>query len=1212
LSANGKLDRKALPAPDEAALAARPYEAPQGEAEQVLAQVWQELLGVERVGRHDHFFELGGHSLLAVQVVSRLRQTLNVEVSLRKIFAAPTLAEFAAAAAATERTRQEAIPLADRTRDLPLSWAQQRLWFLTQLDGSSRAYHMPSGMRLRGPLDRNALQGAFNAIVARHEILRTTFVERNGQAVQCIAPADAGLRLEWHDLSMLHGHELDFAVERMATDEASQAFDLGTGPLLRARMLHLGQDDHVLLLTVHHIVFDGWSTDVLLRELAVLYSALARGAADPLPALPLQYADFAAWQRSWLNEAALQSQVAYWRKHLEGAPDCLELATDYTRPALPTYAGDSVDLQLPPALTADLRALCRRQGVTMFMTLMAAWAALLARCSGQQDVVIGTPVANRQRQELEPLIGFFVNTLPLRMRLGDDITVSDLLEQVKNTALDGFACQDLPFEQMVEALQPRRSTSHNPLFQAFFALNNTPQSGGEPLAGLSISSLGPAMQSAQFDLSLLLAERGDQVYGTLNYATDLFQRATIERMLAQFVVILAAMCSAPEARVQALPLLDPAERERILAGFNAGAAPAPLHQLVHRPFELRAQAMPDAPALRHGERVLSYGELNARANALAQRLIELGVAPGSMVAVLAERGCEMVIAVLATLKAGGAYVPLDPGYPEERLGYMVSDSAPSVLLTQQALAQRIAAPGCPVLLLDAEAGSDRSQQADPLLPELAAEHLAYVIYTSGSTGKPKGVAMPHGPLCNLLQWQADGVLGAPETTLQFAALGFDVAFQEIFSTLSLGACLVLIDEDMRRDPQALLALIAGRKVARVFLPYIALQSLAQAVQDGGVLPSSLRDVITAGEQLRITPAIAALFRQLPQCRLHNHYGPTESHVVTSHILADDVGQWPLLPPIGRPIANARVHVLDTDLQPVPVGILGEVFLGGSCLARGYLNRPQLTAERFIANPFGAGKLYKTGDLARYRDDGSLEYVGRADFQVKLRGYRVEPGEVEVRLGACPGVRDVAVVVREDAPGERRLVAYLTAQPGAAQGLLDPGSLRQALAQELADYMIPSAFVQLEALPLSPNGKLDRRALPAPDKAALATREYAAPQGEVEQALAQIWQELLGVERVGRHDHFFELGGHSLLAVQVVSRLRELLGREVALRKLFEQPTLAGLAQLVAASRQTQLGTLTVAERGDALPLSWAQQRLWFLDQLDHAAGAAYHIPAGLH
>ncbi|HET8774396.1 MAG TPA: amino acid adenylation domain-containing protein, partial [Thermoanaerobaculia bacterium] len=1217
LSSNGKLDRKALPAPETTALIAREYEAPQGGIEEKLASMWRELLRIERVGRNDDFFELGGHSLLAVQLISRLRTAFDAEVPLRALFAASSLRAQAEVVRKAGASAMERIVRADRSQPLPLSLAQQRLWFLHELDRSaSVAYHMPAAMRLRGRLDVDALQATLDRVVARHEVLRTSFVAVDGVPYQQIAAEDCGFALTRHDLRGLPAGEREALVAALTAEEAREPFDMSVGPMVRGRLLALEDDEHVLLITQHHIVSDGWSIDVMTREVAALYAAFSRGEEDPLPALEIQYADYAQWQRSWLQGEELARQFDFWKEHLAGAPALLELPTDHPRPVRQSYAGASVPLVLSPELTAGLRELSQRHGVTMFMTMLSAWGVLLSRLSGQTDVVIGTPVANRQRREVESLIGFFINTLALRLRVDERPSVEALLAQVKETMLAAFAHQELPFEQVVEALQPQRSQSHSPIAQVTFTWNNIARGsddGESEARAASDLMLVPAEQpqeTTQVDLQLLLSDAGTAVGGSLVFATSLFDRGTIERWAAYYVRVLEAMVADASMTVDALPLLAEAEREQLLHAFNATDVSYPAGASIPQLFEELAAAQPDAIAVVHDDESLTYAELNVRANRLAHYLIGLGVQPDDRVAICTERNADLIVGLLGILKAGGAYLPLDPSHPRERLAAMLDDAAPVALLIHSDVEELLPETEVPVLRLDIDVPvlARRLSAENPVVPGLQARNLAYVIYTSGSTGTPKGVMVEQRDVVALVRARDYVALGAQSVVAQASNPAFDAATFEIWGALLNGGRLVLIDKETLIDPLLLQKRLVAEQVDTLFVTTALFNRIARNHPSA---IDTLGTLLFGGE--KVAPEmVAAVLRNGFRGRLLHVYGPTENTTFSTwyHVTEAPAPDAPTVP-IGRGLAGARLYVLDAQRRPVPVGVAGEIYIGGAGVARGYLNRPELTAERFLDDPFRAdaeGRMYKTGDLGRWLPDGNIEFLDRNDFQVKIRGFRIELGEIEARLGQCDGVREAAVLARQDEPGDKRLVAYVVPAEGAALSVAD---LRAALLLQLPEYMVPSAFVQLDALPLNANGKLDRKALPAPEAAALGAAEYEAPQGEIEEALAKLWQELLRVERVGRHDNFFELGGHSLLAVQLISHIRAALNVELPLRELFATSSLVALAEVVRAAGASSLSRIEIADRNQPLPLSLAQQRLWFLDQLDQSASAAYHMPAAL-
>ncbi|MFV2949381.1 amino acid adenylation domain-containing protein [Pseudomonas japonica] len=1136
LTANGKLDRKALPKPD-ASAAQGAYVAPVSELEQQLAAIWADVLQVAQVGLSDNFFELGGHSLLATQVVSRVRQQLGLELSLRDLFESADLAAFAAAAQQGPASQAPALVRADREQPLALSYAQQRQWFLWQLEPDSAAYNIPVALRLDGALDIEALESSFSALIARHETLRTTFRQDGEQAVQIVHPA-APLVLAVETLAA--GEALEDCIAR----EVRRPFDLQQGPLLRVRLLHLGEDRHVLVLTQHHGVSDGWSMPIMVDELVRLYEGFSQGRETRLDALPIQYADYALWQRQWMEAGEQQRQLDYWTAQLGGAQPVLELPTDRPRPAIQQLAGARHAISLDAALVDSLKAVARQHGVTLFMLLLAAFQTLLQRHSGQADIRVGVPIANRTRAETEKLIGFFVNTQVLKAEFSADTTFAGLLQQVKQTALQAQAHQELPFEQLVEALQPQRSLSHSPLFQVMFNHQAEARGTARQLPGLSVEVLAADSQSAQFDLTLNTVEHAAGLAAELSYATALFDGATIARLAGHWRNLLQGICADARQRIADLPLLDGDERRRILVDWNQSQADYPRQQCLPALFEAQVRATPEATALVLGDITLSYGQLNGHANQLAYKLRELGVGPDVLVGVALERGAEMLVGLLAIMKAGGAYVPLDPDFPRDRLAYMMQDSGLKLLLSQSSLLEQLTIPaGVETLCLDQEGDWLEGYGQDNLPPSAAPENLAYVIYTSGSTGLPKGVTLQHQSLVNFLFSMAGQPgLSAADRVLSLTSLSFDIAGLELYLPLIRGASVVLLKPHQNKDPQALLQVIAEQGVSVIQATPSSWRMILDAAPADALKGKT---ILCGGEALS-----AELAQRLIDQAGHvwNVYGPTETTIWSArHYLTRSDDVW-----LGKPLANTTLHIVSDDLDVLPVGARGELLIGGEGLARGYHQRPSLTAERFVPDPFSTtgGRLYRTGDVARYHADGVIEYVGRLDHQVKIRGFRIELGEIEARLLEHPAVHQ-AVVIDIDLAGHKQLAAYLVADE-------DSTELRNALKAHLKaglpDYMVPGHLVWLEKMPQTPNGKLDRKALPAPD-ASLAQRSYVAPVSEQEQQMAAIWAEVLKVERVGLLDDFFELGGHSLLAAQLVSRIQSGLGIDVPLRLIFEKPQL---------------------------------------------------------
>ena len=1164
LTPNGKVDRRRLPAPERSrAEVGAMYVAPRNEIEEMLAGIWANILGLEQVSIHDNFFELGGHSLIATRIISRIREALKVGLPLRTMFDFPTIAGLAerAEAARLADAGLEMLPLqrVSRSAKLPLSFAQQRLWFLDQLEPDSPFYNVAQVIHIKGKLKVEILKAAVDTIVSRHESLRTSFVAINGAPRQVIAEI-VETEFPLTDLTKLPEGARRLEARRVVSEQAKKPFDLATGQLFKTSLLRLAEDEHVLLLTMHHIVSDGWSLGIVTRELSALYEAYSAGKPSPLPELPIQYADYSVWQRQWLQGEVLEKQLSYWRRKLDGELPVLQLPIDKARPAIQTFNGARHSTILPKSLVEQLRQLSRREEVTLYMLLLAGFQVLLSRYSGQDDIIVGSPIAGRNRGELEGLIGFFVNTLAMRTDLSGNPTFKELLERVREAALGAYEHQDLPFEKLVEELQPERSLSYSPIFQVLLALQNAPSTPLE-MDDLKLSPFGFENRTTRFDLEVYLSEKADgSLMCSFVYNTDLFESITVGRMAAHYQTLLENAVAGPTRRIHELELLTESELDELMVEWNNTTSEYPRDKSIHQMFEAQVERTPDAPAVLFDGEELTYGELNRRANHLAHYLGGLGVGPDVKVGICVERSLEMVVGVLGILKAGGAYVPLDPDYPEERLSFMLEDTSAPVLLTQERLLASLPGLAARVVCLDRDWPEIKRESADDVNTAVAPANLAYVIYTSGSTGRPKGVMMTQRSLVNLLWWQRhNGSTFGAARTLQFASLSFDVSFQEMFSTWFAGGTLILVPEQVRRDPESLVRFITDQGIERLYLPFVALQQLAEAASHGRELPHTLREVITAGEQLQITAQIASLFRQLKDCRLENQYGPSESHVVTALRLNESTAEWVSLPPIGRPVANTAIYILDEDLKPVPIGASGELYIGGDGIARGYLNRPELSSEKFIPDPYSqvaGARLYRTGDRARYIADGNIEFLGRMDHQVKVRGYRIELGEVETVLTEHPSVAESVVVVREDESGDKRLVAYLIAVEAEE---VSTSELRGYLKERLPEYMVPSAYVVLEALPLTPSGKVDRRALQAQDLLRPELAEpYTAPRSSVEEVVAGIWRSVLGVERVGVHDSFFELGGHSLLATQVVSRVRGALQVELPLRKLFEEPTVAGL------------------------------------------------------
>jgi amino acid adenylation domain-containing protein len=1093
-------------------------------------------------------------------------------------------------------------PAGSRAR---LSFSQERLWFLDRLLPGTPAYNVPGVVRLRGDLDPVALEASLAEVVRRHEALRAVFLDEGGTMVQETAPAGP-FELPRVDLRPLAAEEAEGEVRRLALEEARGGFDLGCadrGPLLRARLLQLAGDEHLLLLCLHHIAADGWSVGVLLSELAATYEAFQAGRPSPLPPLPLQYADFAEWQRERLQGETLDELLRFWKELLAGSPQALDLPTDHPRPAVQSFRGARRPFLVEAGVADAVRALAREERTTPFGVLLAVFEVFLSRWAGQRELLVGSPVAGRTRAELHGLIGFFVNTLVYRGELTDDPTVRRLVDRTGAQAVAVLAHQELPFERLVAELRPDRSLSHSPLVQAMFVFQNAP-GGSVALPGLTLERLDVDNGTAKFDLTLEIADGPPDLAGWLEHSLDLFEPATAERMVQGFQHLLRNAVEQPDRRLSELDPLGEEERQQLLHAWNgSGVLSVGETACLHELFAVQAARTPGAPALEHGSEEISYAELAHRAGALARCLSRLGVGPETLVGLCCRRTPEMVAAMLGILKAGGAYVPLDPGYPEAVLRGMLEEAKVELVLAEESVVSLLPASGIRIVRLGAGLGEDAGEALPPSLCAPTPENLAYLIFTSGSTGRPKAVAIQHGSAAALLRWAA-GRFGPEELdgVLASTSICFDLSVFEIFLPLSLGGRIVLASNALE-----LPSLPARDRVRLVNTVPSAIAELVRA----GALPASVRTVNLAGEPLS-RALVDQVYAAASVERVWNLYGPSEDTTYSTATLVPAGTAEP--PTIGRPIAGTRLYLLDADLLPVPRGARGEICLGGAGLARGYLHRPELTAERFIPDAWSGlpgERLYRTGDLGRLRLDGDVEFLGRVDRQLKIRGFRVEPGEVEAALRQHPAVGEAVVLARADGTGPKRLAAYVTAAEGVCP--CPPAEMRSFLSGRLPDHMLPSAFVWLDAFPLTPNGKIDWRRLPAPDHRA-AELAYIPPRTATEELLAELWADVLGLARVGVEDDFFALGGHSLLATRVVSGVRRSFGVELPLRSLFETPTVAALAARIDALQQPaderRVPSLVPVTRPEHPPLSFAQERLWFLDQYEPGTGA-YNLPSVL-
>lgn len=1185
LNINGKVDRKRLPLPALNVSDTHPSEMADSDLESQLVRIWESVLPVRPIGIHDNFFDLGGDSLSAAQVIYRVQALTQQDVPVSQIFVHPTIANLAASlqqltdAASNVQTSITCIP---HDAYLPLSLPQERLWFLAQLE-EGIAYNIPLAFDLDGLLNVSVLQACLTEIVRRHEALRTTFVAIDGIPKQAILPAQS-VPLPVVDLQTLPQDEQAADVQRLIQQEAQRPFHLATDLPIRFTLLKLDPTHHIFLLTVHHLVADGWSLNLMRQEVAALYPAFLAGQGSPLPDLPFQYADFAHWHRSWVDSPTVQNQLDYWKQQLASLPPLLELPTDHPRPPVQGYRGGTEFFTLDAELTQHLKALSQRAGATLFMTLLAAFSTLLSRYSKHEDLAIGSPIANRNRSDIESLVGFFINLLVMRVDLSGNPGFLDLVRRVRQVALDAYAHQDVPFDQLVEALQPNRNLSHSPLFQVMFILQNSPLAEDD-LSGLSLSARKVESGTAKYDLTLMMEEADGQLTAELEFNRDLFDRETIVRMVGHFRTLLAGLVADPDRPIATLPLLTEPERHQLLTTWNDTALAYPPEACIHQLFESQAERTPGAIALTFGDQSMTYGELNQRASQVAHYLQTLGVGPEGLVGICVERSLDMVVGLLGILKAGGSYVPLDPAYPMDRLTYMIEHSQLPILLTQQAFCEQFADQGVQLVCLDADWGAIAQHPTHTPSSGVTGDNLAYTIYTSGSTGKPKGVQILHRTTVNFLNGMGHKPgLTQSDVLLAVTTISFDIAVLELYLPLMVGAQVVIATREDAANATQLMALLTQHNVTVLQATPVTWQMLiANGWQGDGRLK-----MLCGGEAMPRAMADQLLERG---GSLWNMYGPTETTVWSA---ACQVGPGTGTVPVADPIANTQIYVLDArpelagDLQLLPIGVPGEVFIGGDGLARGYLNRPDLTAERFIPDPFGDrpdARLYRTGDLARFRPDGSLEFLGRIDNQVKLRGFRIELGEIEAVLTQYPAVKQGAVIVREEAPGDKRLVAYYTAQlPDHPPTVKE---LRAFLQKHLPNYMVPTAFVGLETMPLTPNGKIDRRSLPKPEGTeGDRPDDYIPPRTKLERQLVAIWESVLKVSPVSINANFFELGGNSLLSVQILTEIEKTFGKALPLSTFLQAPAIEALATVL---RNTEgivqdSGLVPLRETGSKPPL----------------------------
>ena len=1184
LTPNGKVDRKALPDPGRARVdTGQSFVAPQTLIEEVLAAIWKEVLRLDVVGRDDNFFWLGGHSLLATRIVSRVRESFQVDLPLRSIFESPTLVELAeridsAMRAGTGLVAPPFQRVSDNSQPLPLSYAQQRLWFLDQLMPGSNAYNVPAEMYLKADTTVSALEQALSEVVRRHEALRTTFYVSGGQPLQRINPPRT-LGLPVVDLRSLNQAEREAEVDRLRQEDALRPFDLANGPLLRATLIRISAEHSLLLTNMHHIVSDAWSMGVMLHEMQTLYEAFSQGLPSPLPELEIQYSDYARWQREWLQGEVLQREVSYWKQQLEGAPTLLELDTSQPRQVMRTLRSDRCSISFSEELSRSLREFSRQEGATLFMTLMAGFHALLRRYTGQSDILVGTPIAGRGHVELEPLIGFLVNMIPIRTSFRDSLTFRDLVKQVRESSFAAYTHQDLPFDKLVEDLQPKRAPGRNPIFQAILAFENAPPEMEMATVNLPVGV--PVNADVKFDLEVHLTDTPDGVKGAFVYSPELLEPALIARMVDHFERLFEKAMSNPDKELRSLPLLEEAEYRQVVEEWNQTAVPFPDTSCIHEMFEHEAEQRPNAIAVEFDQENVTYRELNRRANALAHKLRQEGVGPEVFVGVMLERSVELIVSLLAVAKAGGVYVPLNLAEPSPRVRFILKDAGISILVTSKQIADSMPdTTKLNVVCVDTdEFRNPEIEFGYNPVNAVGPENLAYLMYTSGSTGTPKGVCISHRNVLGLVKSANYADLNSEEIFLQFAPVSFDASTFEIWACLLNGARLMVYPPGTPSLSE-MGGFISRTQVTTLFLTTGLFHQFMEA--DVGSI-GAVRQLLTGGDALSSTHLSKAL-NQIEHCQFVNCYGPTEATVmVCCYRVTPDYSAASV--PIGRPISNARVYITN-GMQPVAVGERGELFVTGAGLGRGYHNRPDLTAEHFLPDPYGSGpggRLYRTGDAARYLKNGLIEFLGRVDDQVKISGYRIEPGEIEAALLEHPEVTAALVLAHEDAPGDKRLVAYVVANP---QNTPTTEDLRSHLKERLPDYMVPSLFVMLDAMPLTQHGKVDKAALPVPQLSlSRAGREYVAPKNGLQQQLVEIWEELFKFHPIGVTDNFFELGGHSLQMIMLMARVEERLGKRVTMAELFNDPTIEHLSELIGHGKENLLQTLLVPLQAEGTKLT---------------------------